>query len=165
MNVVYQEKLFSGLLTVIPGVLGLAVLGVFVYGQGSDIFSNPTAKWYFLGTGLFVLLAAINFAFLNIRVSYSGTQVRFGLFSHFTPASDIDGSYLDRQSSVSYGGFGIRFASVNGKRRLVYNVTNAPRVVIKHRENPDREFVFSTRNPDAVMQAIGQISGTPSRTR
>ena len=159
MNRIYQERVFSGLLAILPGGFGLALLVAFIYGKFFRTFEDQSSVWYFLGTGLVLLLVAINFSLLNITVSDEGVTTRFGIISHRVPLSNIAGSYRDKASSISYGGFGIRWGRVNGKRRLVYDVTDAPRVVIRQKQDYNREFVFSTRNPDAVIKAIRSVAG------
>jgi hypothetical protein len=158
MNNVYRERVFSGVLSILPGLIGMGLLGVSIYSWLNWTFGETPAPWILLVVGILLLLAAINFAFLSIVVSYRGVTARFGLFSHTLPIDDIAGTYLDKASSIAYGGFGIRFGWVNGKRRLVYNVINAPRVVIQERRASNHEFVFSTRNAKAVMKAISEVS-------
>jgi hypothetical protein len=158
MKEIYQEKIFSGLLSFLPGIFGLASLGFFVYNQFFGTFEDPFEAWILLGIGLLLLFVGINFAFLTIKVSYTGVSARFGILSHSIPLDNIAGCYQDQSSSLSYGGFGIRFGWVKGKRRLVYNITNAPRVVIQEKRDSNHEFVFSTRQPEAVMKAIKDVS-------
>jgi hypothetical protein len=89
----------------------------------------------------------------------SGVLTRFGIISHYLPANNITGAYEDTTSSVAYGGFGIRFGWVNGKRRIVYNVANAPRIVLEQQVQRDHEFVFSTRHLEMVIKVIREFSG------
>jgi hypothetical protein len=161
MDLIYEERIFSGLLAILPGCFGIILLGVFIYNRLSGTLKDPSSPWFLLGIGLFLLLIAVNFAFLTIKISTRGVSARFGIFSHDTPRAQVAGSYEDKNSNVSYGGFGIRLGWVNGKRRLVYNVTNAPRIVLQLQPQNNREFVFSSRHPEAVMKAIKEILGTP----
>ncbi len=160
MKRVYEERVFSGLLAVLPGSFSIILLGIFIYNQFSEFFEDHLSSWLFLGIGLFLLLVAINFAFLTIGVSASEVSARFGILSHSVPVKNIAGLYEDKTSSASYGGFGIRLGWVNAKRRLVYNIPNAPRIVLQQRSESNREFVFSTRNPEGVMIALKEVLGT-----
>jgi hypothetical protein len=155
---VYHERVFSGIWVILTSLLGLTMLGAVVYDRIFGVFGVPLATWTFLGTGIFLLLASVNLAFLSVTVSTCGVTTRFGLVSHTVPPDAIAETYQDKASSVAYGGFGIRFGWVNGKRRLVYSVVNTPRVVVQEGHASDHEFVFSTRNPEAVMRAIRQVS-------
>ncbi len=158
MNKMYQERVFSGVLGILPGGIGIILLGLFISNQFNGFLESSFASGIFLGIGLFLILVSLNFAFLTIRISSNGVSTRFGIISHNLSANDIAGAYEDKTSSVAYGGFGIRFGSVNGKRRLVYNVPNAPRIVLQQRFENNQEFVFSTRNPEAVMRVIQESS-------
>jgi hypothetical protein len=74
----------------------------------------------------------------------------------------LEGCYPDEASAVRYGGFGIKAGVYNGKKRLVYNVTGAKRVVLKVKGRKYDEFVFSTRNPEQVMRIIRMQTGNPA---
>ena len=156
----YQERVFSGILITIVGFVGIALLGVFIYSKiVPNVFEETGAEWYFLGIGVFLLLAAANFAFLNIRISLNGVTVSYGLISRNIPINNVAGFYQDETSNIAYGGYGIRVGWVHGKRRLVYNVIGTPRIVIQQRLQPDHEFVFSTRHPDLVMRTLSEVTG------
>ncbi len=158
MKNIYREKVFSGVFFLLP-LLGLGLLGVSIYLWLNGPFGETPLSWILLGVGTFLLIVSVNFVILSIEVSNRGVTARFGLMSHTVPLNDIAGTYLDKASSIAYGGFGIRFGSVNGKHRLVYSIVNAPRVVIQEHRASNHEFVFSTRNPEAVIKAISQFSG------
>jgi hypothetical protein len=158
MNQIYREKVFSGLLTILPGAMGVALLGASIFTRLSGTFDDASIPWYFLGVGLFLLVTAINFSYLNISISSTGISTRFGIISHNVPLNNIGGCSRDTTSNFSYGGFGIRLAWVDGKRRLVYNVFSAPRIVIRQRNESNHEFVFSTRNPEGVMKALKELA-------
>jgi hypothetical protein len=160
MHQLYKERVFSGLLAVLPAVFAIVLLGMFVYYQISGPLEEEISAWFFLGMGLFFLVITINFAFLTITISPLGVSARFGVINHTVPLNNIAESYQDKTSSVSYGGFGIRFGWVNGKRRLIYNTINTPRVVLQQLREPNQEFVFSTRQPEKVIQAIKEALGT-----
>ena len=159
MEGMYRERVFSGLLAVIPGSVALVLLSLFVYARLSGIFEEPSTPWFFLGTGVFLVLTTINFLYLVVTISRAGVSTRFGVLSHNVPVNDVKGIYKDNASSLSYGGYGVRFGRVNGKLRVVYNVAGAPRVVVQLSRENDREFVFSTKKPDEAMKAIVEVAG------
>ncbi len=157
---IYRERIFSGVLAILTGCFAIVFLGLFIYYQIWGPLGNGPPIWFFLGIGLFFLLITLNFAYLTVTVSSSGVTARFGIASHTVPLNDIARYYEDKASSISYGGFGIRFGWVHGKRRLVYSITNAPRIVIQRQRESNQEFVFSTHNPEGVVQAIKEALGT-----
>ena len=104
-----------------------------------------------------VLLLAINFAFLTVKISPRCISTGYGVFHHNIPTEDITGYYRVEAADLVYGGFGIRFGWNNGKRRIVYNVMNKPGVVIQRRSLPNREFVFSSNDTERVMETLRAI--------
>ena len=157
MNRVYQERVFSGLWATVPAGFGLAMLVVFIYGRYFSNYEDKSAAWYFLAISVFLFIVAINFGFLRITITGDTVSTRFGVISRSIPVDNIAGSYQDKASKASYRGFGVRWGTVNGKRRTVYDVSDLPRVVIRLKQNNNREFAFSTKNPDAVIKAIRSV--------
>jgi hypothetical protein len=155
---VYYERVFAGLWATVPAGFGLALMVVFIYGKYFSNYEDKSSAWFFLAVSLFLFLVAINFSFLNITVSSDAVTTRFGVISHRVPVDNIAGSYQDKTPKTAYKGFGVRWGSVNGKRRMVYDVSDMPRVVIRQKQNNNREFAFSTNNPDAVIKAIRSVT-------
>ncbi|XUW99398.1 MAG: hypothetical protein TUN42_05725 [Dehalogenimonas sp.] len=154
---IYEEKMFSGLASLLAGAAGLFSLGLFASMLATDTIENASIIWFLPVTGLFLLAVAINFAFLTIKISPRGISAGYGVFHHNIPAEDISGVYREDASDLAYGGFGIRFGWKNGKRRVVYNVIGKPGVVIQRRSLPDREFVFSSNDPKKVMETLRDV--------
>ena len=69
MEGMYRERVFSGLPAVILGSAALVLLSLFVYARLSGVFEDPSAPWLFLGTGILLVLTAINFLYLVVKVS------------------------------------------------------------------------------------------------
>jgi hypothetical protein len=132
-------------------------LGVFIYGRYFSSFQDKSSAWLFFGVAIFLFLIAINFSFLSITVSTQGISARWGVISHRVPINNISGTYQDKASKAAYRGFGIRWGSFEGKRRLVFDATDTPRVVIRQKLDNKSEFVFSTQKPDAVIKAIRSV--------
>ena len=110
---------------------------------------------FLLFAGLTALLR--NFNKLAIEITTQSINVGFGVFKRAIPWDNINSCYLDDASAIrSYGGWGIRMAKVKGKWRLVYNVIGCPTVVLELERGRFREFVFSTKNPDGVMETARQ---------
>ena len=74
------------------------------------------------------------------------------------PWENIEDVYVDETPAIKYGGAGIRTARIKGEWVLVYNVIGGPRVVLKLRVGKYKKFVFSTKNPEEVINVIkGQL--------
>jgi hypothetical protein len=120
---------------------------------------NPAPNRLFAFMALLFLGITINFSRLSIKMTSRSAIVGYGICKRTIPWEDIERCYVDEASSIRYGGWGIRIGRVEGKWRLVYNVIGAPRVVLSLKSGWFREFVFSTKNPEAVMTIIRQRIG------
>ncbi len=159
----YEEKIYSRWNILIMGIVVLALSAALIW-QVVDgpLGTRPAPDWFFVAMILFFLAIGTNFAVLTVRVTMQGVSVGYGIIRHHIPWSNIAGCRLDRTSAVSYGGWGIRLARVDGKKRLVYNIIGGPRVVVEKRQGSYPEFAFSTRNPEEVMKAINDGLGMKS---
>ena len=139
-------------------VLALFFLAMFVYQiTTGSLGSKPAPDWYYLAMGLFfafMTFIIFNFGKLTISATPQSITVRYGMFKRAMRWEDIGDCYVDESTAFSYGGFGIRIGMVNRKRRLVYNLIGGSRVVLVMKKGRFDEFVFSTKNPDAVMDVI-----------
>ena len=143
-------------------VLALVFLALFVYQiTTGPVGSKPAPDWFCLAMGLFFALMIFiisNFGKLTISATSQSITVRYGMFKKVMRWEDIGDCYMDEAQAFSYGGWGIRIGMVNGKRRLVYNVLGGARVVLGLKNGRFDEFVFSTKNPEAVIEVIkGQV--------
>ena len=161
---IYEETIPFPLMKVVLGVFiacTLLFLGLFVYqGFVGQVGSNPAPNWVYLIMFLwFAGFSALvrNFNKLAINITTQSITVGFGAFKRVTPWENVRGCYLHQASAIgSYGGWGIRMGKVKGKWTLVYNVIGCPAIVLELEEGRFKEFVFSTRNPDGVMQTARQ---------
>ena len=158
---IYRETVVFTLgraIIVVFVVLAFFFLAMFVY----QITTGPTGgkpapDWFYLAMGLFFALMIFiisNFGKLDISATSESITVRYGMFKKVMRWEDVGDCYTDESPVFSYGGFGIRIGMVNGKRRLVYNVLGGARVVLGLKKGRFNEFVFSTRDPEAVMDMI-----------
>ena len=118
--------------------------------------AEPFLFWTLFYVIIFIvfLILTINFAFLSITMTNESITVGFGMIKHKTQLTNIAECAPDDVSSINYGGFGIRIAKIEGKKRLVYNTIGTPRIVISLKEGRFPEFVFSTKNPEEVINVI-----------
>lgn len=124
---------------------------------------RPAPNWFYLLMVFWFAVASfviINFDKLTVKISSDSIMVGFGMFKQVIPWSNISDCYEDDVSAVMrYGGWGIRIGRVKGRWRLVYNVINVPRIVLRLKKGRFREFVFSTENPVQVTMIIEQQIG------
>jgi hypothetical protein len=139
-------------------VLTIFFLGMFISELVSrPVGDKPAPDWFYLVMCLFFVLMTFviaNFSKLVIKATSRSITVAYGLFKRVIPWEDIADCYPDESAAYSYGGYGIRIGRVNGKLRLVYNVLGGERVVLVLKKGRFNEFVFSTNDPDAVMDVI-----------
>lgn len=102
----------------------------------------------------------LTFGRLSITITGDGVKVGFGRIVKRFPWDAISGCYQDDASAIRYGGYGIKGGKYKGKTRMVFNITNAPRVVLVVKGSKFDEFVFSTKRPDEVIRIItSQMKG------
>ena len=139
-------------------VLALFFLGMFVQQLVTEpLGSKPAPDWYYLVMCLFFAFMTFiicNFSKLAVKATSKSLTVSYGVFRRVIPWEDVADCYVDESPTIAYGGYGIRIGRVNGKSRLVYNVLGGDRVVLALKKGRFNEFVFSTNNPDAVMDVI-----------
>jgi hypothetical protein len=159
-NVRYQETVFTHWLSIIPGLLGLGIAGFGAWALASASAGWASAGWTMIGTGLFVTLVVASLAVLRITVTDGGVNVRYGFFSYSVSLGNIEYAYPDLSSGVNYGGFGVRFATIDNHRRVAYILVGASRIVLRLNRPENREFVFSTRDSRGVMQTLQELGIT-----
>ena len=157
---IYEEIIPFPLMKLVLGLfiaLTILFLGLFVYKVlVGPVGATPAPDWFYLI--MFVLFAGFtalirNFNKQAIMITTQSITVGNGVLKRTIPWSNVSSCYLDDASAFgSYGGWGIRMAKVKGKWRLVYNVIGSPTVVLELKKGRFREFVFSTKNPDGVME-------------
>lgn len=118
-----------------------------------------TPDWLFLLAFLLIFGATINFSNLIIKFTSQSVSVSYGIFRHNIPWEDIENCCLDETWTIGYGGWGVRIGRVKGKWRLVYNIVGGHRVVLSLKKGKFREFVFSTNNPQRIMEIVKQKLG------
>ncbi len=154
---VYEERIFSLLTAVIMTIVCGAMLFMFFYQLlVGPVGTRPAPNWFFLVMFMVFLALGLNFARLTVRIDRHGISVGYGIIRHNIHWDNVTECYRDESSFLRYGGWGIRFGRANGKWRLVFNVIGGERVVIRQNRGMWDEFVFSTGDPERVMEAVRQ---------
>ncbi len=108
---------------------------------------------------IIVTFIGINFSIMYIKITSDYMLVSFGLFKKVIAWESIVNYWIDRTPALTYGGFGIRFARMNGKRVLAYIVEMKERIALELEGHSAPIFVFSTKNPDKILSIIKSKTG------
>ena len=163
----YEEDLPFPLATVVMVIIlliALLMLVLFVVQLVSGPIGNtPAPDWFYLVMFIFMSATAFliaNFRVLVIRITGQSVTVAYGMIKRTIPWGDIEAGFPDDSRWLGYGGWGARFARIEGRWRLVFNVIGAPGVVLRLRKGRAREFMFSTKNPQQVLDIIARQVST-----
>lgn len=155
MDILYREKLSSKYITSIFLFFASILLFCMIYQVLiGPLGNNPAPNWLLAIIFLFFIFLALNFLILVVKITSEFLIVGYGIFKHKINWKDVENVYRDKASVVKYGGWGIRFGKVEGIWRLVYNIPESDRIVLKLKKGNFREFVFSTKNSENVLKLI-----------
>ncbi len=156
---IYEEKIFAKLIGGMLGAVSAMMLITLIYQITSDAIDDaPYLNVLFLVMFLAFFLLTLNFGRLIIRINFREVSVGYGVIKKKIPWENIEDVYVDETPAIKYGGAGIRTARIKGEWVLVYNVIGGPRVVLKLKVGRYKKFVFSTKNPEEVINVIkGQL--------
>jgi hypothetical protein len=158
-KIIYEEKvrfpLIRGVVTLFA-VLTIAFLIAYLYqritGQQGE---NSVPLWFAItilsALALFTLFLA-NLVTLSIRMTDDDAVVAFGIFRMRVKWGNVRECHLDRESSfLSAANWGVSMGFTGRRWRRMYNVMGCPRVALEVKSGRGA-VVFSTKNPDAVME-------------
>ncbi|MHC4952833.1 MAG: PH domain-containing protein [Planctomycetota bacterium] len=151
---VYEESssvLWARVLYVVAIVF--AALVAFLLTAGRDLLDEPNGSLgIIIPSGLVVVFVGIGWTASRYFVRFDGEQLRFG-FSHWNkcfPTSAIAGARSESVSLWTFGGAGWR---IGRGGRIGYIRWFGPAVEV---DTPKRRYVFSCRDPDAMLAALKQ---------
>jgi len=157
MDTLYKESLSSLLLIVVMGIMGAITIMFLVFyiiqATGGGIDDSPS--WYWLMMFLVFLVVTVfitNFRKLSIAITTSAITVRYGMMKSIILWENIEKCTYDKDSSLGYGGFGLRISRGHGTWIRAYNLLNRPRIALDLKAGRSRRIVFSTDNPDQIME-------------
>jgi hypothetical protein len=161
VDIIYQERVpfpFVRRVVTVCIALILAFSITYCYLRLNGLLGDHPAS---LGLFLAVLSAMVavtlilaNLVTLSIKMTEESAVVGFGIFRARVRWEDVRGCDLDRLSSfVSAANWGVSMGFVGGWWRRMYNVKGCPRVVLEMKRGR-KALVFSTKNPDAVMDVV-----------
>jgi hypothetical protein len=156
---IYEEKIFAKVIGGILGVVSAIMLIVLIYQiTVGPLGDDPAPTVIFLILFIIFLILTLIFSRLVIRISFQSVTVGYGIIKKRIPMENIEDCEIDKTPAIKYGGAGIRTARIKGEWVLVYNVVGGARCVLKLKEERFKKFVFSTKNPEEVVNVIkGQL--------
>jgi len=169
-NEVYHEEipfLVAKIVAIFMGVLSIIFLILLLIQiSGTPIGDNPPPDWMYLIL-IAVFLGATwlvyNLKVLTISINESLIKVAYGRISYSITFENIETATIDTNPGILYGGWGIRLAKIGGESALIYNVISKPRVILKLRSGRFKQFAFSTKQPEEIIQLINPSSKIKSR--
>ena len=140
----------------------IVILGVFsalFFGLAVQLYLDKPNAWeylfiLFLSSGIIFIFLAVNFRKLDIAITDEALEVGWLYPKKVIPWSEIESAKTDKDSGLIVLGFGIRITKLKGKWVLVYNVIFAKRAIVYLKSGKMQIFVFSTKQPDKVVELI-----------
>ena len=150
----YTETIYWKEIVVILGVFTAAFLITSIRAYTEQPLDWQTMFWIMFPMGIIFAFLAVNFRKLDIAITDENLTVGFAYPKKIIPWENIESAKTDKDSNIIILGFGIRGTRYEGKWVLVYNVIFAKRVMVYLKEGKVQIFVFSTKQPEKVVQLI-----------
>jgi len=161
-NSIYEETISPSMMKIVIAIMGAITIMFLVFYivqvTGGRIDDSPS--WYWLV--MFIVFAVVtafvaNLKKLSITITSSAITVRYGMMKSIIQWENVEKCSTDNDSSMAYGGFGLRIARGHGTWIRAYNMMSRPRIALDLKTGRSRRIVFSTDNPDQIMEiAKGQ---------
>jgi hypothetical protein len=159
VQILYEEKLSSIWITIIFLFISLIFLFLILYQVFiGPLGNNPAPNWVLTIIFLVFLFLSFNFIRLVIQITPQFIIVGYGIFKHKIALENIEDINRDKSLFIKYGGWGIRFGRSEGKRYMAYTIPEASNVALLIKKGRFRKFIFSTKNPDELINIINQIA-------
>ena len=159
----YEEEIASGANLWLAGLFigfTLLFLGFFIYSViNPEILIDDAPAWLWLiMLVVFAPLGLMIFKMRKIEISLTSSEVniRYGFFSHRQPFSNIAEVSVVEKPGLRYGGWGIRVTWSGKKPSIVFNILSAPTVELTLREGKYSRLVFSSHKPDEIAGIISR---------
>ena len=163
----YTETIYWKEIIIILGIFSVLFFGMAIqmYMDNLDIWKSLFSLFFPMGI-IFIFLA-VNFRKLDIAITEENLTVGWMYPKKIIPWDNIESAKTDKDSNIIVLGFGIRGTRYEGKWVLVYNVIFAKRVMVYLKTGKVQIFVFSTKQPEKVVEMInanikkGIVDGQP----
>lgn len=153
-RIIYEEKIFNRNNTILFLVLAFSFLFL-AYRMGNDHYLPIKDRDMFFPFFL-MLVIAINFSVLRVRITFWGLFLRFGILHYETPWSEVKEPYLVVPVMRKlFKGWGVTVTSAgDNEMRLSYRVPGKPEAICVMKSGVFREVAFSTLKPEMALTAL-----------
>ena len=153
---IYQEEIQSPKTSLLFTLLALIFSALFAWRVTAVGFKAFPIVCLVLA--LFFFSYIVNYQTLRITITEEAVLLKFGLIRWRTSLKNIRTYKMDDSPNwIKYGGAGVHFALVKGDYLAFYNFLEHPRILITfhHKQGLVQGLVFTTRQPEQVMEIIG----------
>jgi len=154
---IYEEKFVSKATLLLSGTISALVFAMAIIVPLTQGITEENPLWSVILLGaIAALLVFLTASFTHIRIMITAKNriVKYGVAKKVFARENIMDVYRDETGAMRYGGWGIRMAKVNGKRRYAYSTLGERRVVVTVKGWKYDEFVFSTKKPDDGVMVL-----------
>lgn len=153
-RIIYKERIFSRNVTFMFILLAIAFL--YIGGMMGDEQEFPLKGRDMLIPFFLMVFIAVNFSVLQVRITFWGLYLRYGILHYETPWDKVTTVFQDRTTRGSLvRGWGINVKSLKGGgNRLVYSVPGVPFVVCSMKKGLFAEVAFSSRRLEVAASAV-----------
>ena len=112
---------------------------------------------YYAAIALFMMaMGVFLLAFRSLKISIYSDELlaSFGFIKHSFSLGNVTDISDDTDTSLKYGGWGVRLRLYKEDWVLAYTMMGYKRVALGFKEGKYRRFVFSTANPEEVTGII-----------
>ncbi len=161
---IYSETIpfkFMYYIIFMEGAIGVLFLVFFLLQSSGNFIPDEDASAIFWLIMALVMLGVAAFltTLTKLRIGITQYELRasFGFIKFVTPLEDISDIYEDTRSGLMYGGWGIRVSRLKEGLVLAYTSIGEKRMVINLKNNKYKLFVFSTKNPEEIINTVKNI--------
>ena len=150
---IYRERIFSRNVTFLFILLAIAFL--YIGSMIGDEQEFPLKGRDMLIPFFLMFFIAVNFSVLQVRITFWGLYLRYGILHYETPWEKVSTVFQDRTTRGRLiRGWGINVKSLaGGGNRLVYSVPGLPFVVCSMKKGLFAEVAFSSRRLEIAVSA------------
>lgn len=158
---IYEETIPFGIARLISAVMliiGFVLLLLWLWQAGGNpIGGGALPDIYYAVMALFMIaMGVFLLAFRNLKINIYSDKLlaSFGFIKHSVSLGNITDISDDTNTSLKYGGWGVRLKRYKEGWVLAYTTIGYKRVVLGLNEGKYKRFVFSTANPEEVTSII-----------
>ena len=162
-NALYEETSSPRVMKqiiIIMGVITLMFLAAYIYLSLKTTIGN-IPNWFYLIMfllSLTVTILFINFKKLSIAVTSSAITLRYGMFKSVVAWENVGKCTNVSDQSKSSGGIGLDFTRRDGTWVRAYNLMKNPQIELALKTGKSKILIFSTENPDRIIEIADQMS-------